>query len=380
MPLYMDRHNVSGVTFKDVAAAHAKDLEIQNEYGCTCITYWVDEERGNVFCLIDSPNKQVVREMHNKAHGLIPYDIIEVDSNLVKSFLGRIHDPDPSDFNGTVDPTTMFDPAFRALLVVDLKDRVLFECLYGKSATIELIRNFNSLVQQSVQHYSGRIAESHDEFLASFTSVTNAVDCALHLRNSILFQNTCLNLPKVSIKIGLSSGFPVSGSTMLFGDVVKKAKQLSFISEANKIYVTAGIKEQYKGNSPHVFNSSRTVKTLNTDEDLFLDRLMDTFHNSLIEHDATMEKFCLQLGVSASKLYRNTVHLTGLSPNDLLREIRLVNAVRLMQKENKNISETSYELGFTNPSYFTRCFKKRFHLLPADFMKTLHPSLVRNGV
>ena len=60
------------------------------------MTYWIDEERENIFCLIDAPDKEAVEEMHRKAHGLIPNKIIEVNSTLVKSFLGRIYDPDAS--------------------------------------------------------------------------------------------------------------------------------------------------------------------------------------------------------------------------------------------------------------------------------------------
>jgi class 3 adenylate cyclase len=271
----MDRHNIPGLTARDAAEAHLKDLEIQKDYGCTCMTYWVDEDRGNVFCLIDSPNKQLVKEMHSRAHGLIPHEIIEVDSTIVTAFLDRIQDPDPTYLNGTPVQKILNDPAFRILLVVDLKDRILFECKYGKSTSTHLIKKFNLLVQLSVQQYFGSIVNSHEEFLVSFVSVTNAVDCAVHLRNSIEFQNTCFNLPNVEIKIGLSAGFPVSGNASLFGEAINKAKRLSFISEANKIYLTYSIKEQYKGNFPKVFNSSRTIRTLNTDEDHFLSRLMD---------------------------------------------------------------------------------------------------------
>jgi AraC-like DNA-binding protein len=372
MPIYMDRHNIPGLTSRDAAEAHLKDVEIQKEYGCTALTYWADEERGNVFCLVESPSKQAVMEMHNKAHGLIPHDIIEVDNNIVKAFLGRIQDPDPSSLNGTSVPTIINEPAFRILLVVDLKDRVLFDCLYEKSISIQLTKKFNSLVQQSIQHYSGNIVESKAEFLASFVSVTNAVDCALHLRNSIQFQNNCENLPKVEIKIGLYAGFPVSENKNLFGDAIIKVRRLCFFSEANKIYLTSNIKDQYKGNASQVFKSSRALRVLNTNEDLFLGRLMDVFHNSILDKENNMEKFCQQLGVSTSKLYRNTIQLTGLSPHDLLSKIKLDNAIDLMHKQNKNISETSYELGFTNPSYFTKCFKKRFNILPADFIKSMH--------
>ena len=47
----------------------------------------------NIFCLIEAPEKEAVEEMHRRAHGLIPNKIIEVNSTLVESFLGRIYDP-----------------------------------------------------------------------------------------------------------------------------------------------------------------------------------------------------------------------------------------------------------------------------------------------
>src|ERR1700759_4716 len=84
MPIYMDVHIVPGVKAKDVAEAHRKDLLCQHEYGCSCMTYWIDEKRESIFCLIDAPDKDAVEEMHSKAHGLIPNKIIEVNSNLVE--------------------------------------------------------------------------------------------------------------------------------------------------------------------------------------------------------------------------------------------------------------------------------------------------------
>jgi AraC-like DNA-binding protein len=136
--------------------------------------------------------------------------------------------------------------------------------------------------------------------------------------------------------------------------------------------MSSGIKEQYKGSASRIFNGSKSIRIINMEEDTFLGKLLDTFQNALFEPETSIEKFCSQLGVSTSRMYRNTIQITGLSPNDLLRELKLYKAIELIQKQNKNISETSYELGFTNPSYFTKCFKKRFNVLPAGFIRTLH--------
>ena len=115
MPIYMDVHIVPGVKARDVAEAHTKDILVQGEHECKCMTYWIDEERENVFCLIEAPAKEAVIEMHHKAHGLIPHKIIEVNSTLVESFLGRIYDP--AEAETTDDGLKVFtETSFRILL------------------------------------------------------------------------------------------------------------------------------------------------------------------------------------------------------------------------------------------------------------------------
>jgi hypothetical protein len=112
----MDVHIVPGATAKDVAEAHRLDLLHQDEHGCKCMTYWIDEERESIFCLIEAPTKGAVEEMHSQAHGLLPNKIMEVNSTLVTSFLGRIYDPEAVEISD--DGLKVFsDPSFRILLV-----------------------------------------------------------------------------------------------------------------------------------------------------------------------------------------------------------------------------------------------------------------------
>src|ERR1019366_6016169 len=116
MPIFMDVHIVPGVKAKDVAEAHSKDLLHQVEHRCKCMTYWIDEERESIFCLGEAPDKQAVDEMHSKAHGLISKILIEVDSTLVNSFLGRIYDPVAVEISN--DGLKVFSgPSFLILLV-----------------------------------------------------------------------------------------------------------------------------------------------------------------------------------------------------------------------------------------------------------------------
>ena len=79
MPLYMDVHNIQGgVSASDVAAAHQKDLETQARHGVDYRHYWVDEQAGKVFCLVEAPNAEAAHTVHREAHGLVADEIYEV--------------------------------------------------------------------------------------------------------------------------------------------------------------------------------------------------------------------------------------------------------------------------------------------------------------
>ena len=155
MPIFMDVHIIPGVKARDVAQAHQLDLLHQEEHHCKCMTYWIDEQRESVFCLIDAPTKEAVEEMHNQAHGLIPSKIIEVKSNLVESFLGRIYDP--SDAEITADGLKIFsDPSFRILLVTKTTDPVLLRHTLGKEKAGELLNQHTAIMRKQLQHFGGR--------------------------------------------------------------------------------------------------------------------------------------------------------------------------------------------------------------------------------
>lgn len=83
----MDLHIAPGVTAKEVAEAHVLDVRIQNKYCCKAMTYWLDEDKGSVFCLIEAPDKESVMALHGAAHGLIPNEIIQVNTDVVTAFL-----------------------------------------------------------------------------------------------------------------------------------------------------------------------------------------------------------------------------------------------------------------------------------------------------
>ncbi|WP_193597522.1 DUF4242 domain-containing protein [Microbacterium sp. YJN-G] len=76
MPLYMDVHTLGdAVKLEDVAKAHAADLEHQDEHGVNYLKYWVDEDGGKIFCLVDAPDAEAANTVHREAHGLVADEI-----------------------------------------------------------------------------------------------------------------------------------------------------------------------------------------------------------------------------------------------------------------------------------------------------------------
>ena len=79
MPLYMDVHTLEeSVSANEVADAHMKDLETQGAYGVDYKRYWVDENAGKIFYLVEAPDAETAARVHREAHGLVADEIYEV--------------------------------------------------------------------------------------------------------------------------------------------------------------------------------------------------------------------------------------------------------------------------------------------------------------
>lgn len=79
MSLFMDVHNIEGgVSASDVAGAHQADLETQGDYGVNYLRYWVDEDAGKIFCLVEADDAEAANTVHREAHGLVADEIYPV--------------------------------------------------------------------------------------------------------------------------------------------------------------------------------------------------------------------------------------------------------------------------------------------------------------
>ena len=359
----MDRHDVSEtVTAENVAELHQADLKIQKQFGCTGLTYWFDEKRKTAFCLIEAPNMKAIQKMHNYAHGQVANRIIEVSTGIVESFLGRIQDPEKTD--DTV-LNIINDPAFRTIMVIRLKQSTLLQ--NNSSELKTLLQKLNDRVFKLLKTHEGAtVKQTKNYWLISFKSVSNAVSAACKIQ--LLFKDLKKEIKngKLTLKIGLSAGAPVTDKKSFFEDTIKLAERMSeFIK--GEIIVSSEVKGLYDSENSVALGEAGNINSLSQSDENFLTLLMDYTESVWRDSNLRVDDFSKPVMCSKSQLYRKMMRLTGKSPNTFIREYRLSEALLLLNKNTGNISDISFETGFSSPSYFSKCFQKRYGVMPSDY-------------
>lgn len=364
MPIYMDRHDVSeAVTAENVAQLHQADLKIQHKFNCRGLTYWFDEKRKTAFCLVEAPNEKTMQEMHNHAHGVLSHQIIEVEASIVESFLGRIEDPEKAQ---NTDLNIINDPAFRTIMVIRI-ERHSFKhdnVFYSNDS----FRKYTKSIIKILSNCTGRIVKQQDNyFLVSFESVTNAVLSALKISSEWKQFSSETDVVNIDLKIGLAAGVPVTDKESIFEETIKLAERMCHVVDA-EIIISSEVKDLYKSENLNSFVNGDRILTLTISDEKFLTELLDYTENVWDNTALKVEDFSKNMGYSKSQLYRKMVELTGKSPNTFIKEYRLNQALNLLNKRIDNISEIAYETGFSSPSYFSKCFLRRYGCLPSEYI------------
>ncbi len=235
MPIFMDRHDVWETTAADVAEAHRKDLEVQDRYGVRFLTYWFDERRGKIFCLIDSPDKESVQCVHREAHGGVPGEMVEVSLSAVEAFLGRIQDPAPA---ADQPSGAQMDAGHRAILFTDIVGSTEMTARLGDRMATELVRAHDAIVRRCLAACDGReVKHTGDGIMAAFPGSMRGVDCAIRIQREFQRYNASGSEP-IDVRIGLDSGEPVEDSNDLFGTTVQLAARLCAEAAGDQILVS----------------------------------------------------------------------------------------------------------------------------------------------
>ncbi len=115
--------------------------------------------------------------------------------------------------------------------------------------------------------------------------------------------------------------------------------------------------------------SEVTTLTHSPADELFMEKLTQLIEDDMGNLELNTAFLCHELGMSSSKLYRKIKEITDLAPNEFIRTIRLKKAAHLLNTKKYNVSEVTGLVGFNDPLYFSRCFKKQFGYPPSNLIK-----------
>ena len=122
-----------------------------------------------------------------------------------------------------------------------------------------------------------------------------------------------------------------------------------------------------------LFNHSPKINTreitLNSSDEHFLERAIKIVEENISNANLDIALLEEELKMSNMQVYRKLKSLTNLSGNEFIKNIRLKKAVQLLESENYNISEIAYKVGFNDPSYFARMFKKQYGKVPSEYVE-----------
>jgi len=114
-------------------------------------------------------------------------------------------------------------------------------------------------------------------------------------------------------------------------------------------------------------DSVRQIELKGINEEL-MQRIMKVVNERLDDSDFNVEALSDAVGVSRSQLHRRIKDITGISVGEFIRNLRLQQAARLLEKGDMSIAQVTYATGFSNPTHFSHAFKKHFGVPPTEFM------------
>ncbi|MCW9708959.1 nickel-binding protein [Fodinibius salsisoli] len=364
MPLYMDCHDTPGIKIEEAEKAHLKDLAVQEKFHVKYLAYWVNEDSGKVFCLMKAPNKEAIHKTHLLANGIKTCNIVEVEGGLYSAFMGkdlRNREDLVVDENGTPDGGYRFILNLDIIAVTRLSDFIDFD-------ELKLPRKPREAAERFILKNNGNVVNqlSYDRVIAVFKTPESCLLCAKEIQEEFLSHKVeyTSNEWNFRFTMGLCIGEPVTTTDdRIFQQALNQSMWYCKIAENGKIALPIEFQEISVLCRTEMDMPDITVID-KSDQD-FIRQLFDHINVNISKDNFTIAKLSREMGLSRAQLYRKLNSMSNSSPVQFVRDLRLKYALNLIKEKKLTISEIAYELGFSNPSYFAKCFKKKYGISPS---------------
>ena len=159
----------------------------------------------------------------------------------------------------------------------------------------------------------------------------------------------------------ITKPFSASYLTTKIWNIIKQRKRIQ------ALYYSQLIKNEEEGNS-HPEEKEELELLPQTDKEL-LDKIVNFINNHLDNPDLTVDSLVEEAGISRSALFKKIKTLIGISPMELIKNIRLKKAAELVKEGSCNFTQIAYKTGFNDSQYFSKCFKNQFGIAPSVYQK-----------
>jgi class 3 adenylate cyclase len=233
MALFMDRHDVPGITAEQVAEAHLLDISVAARHGVQFLTYWLDADAGAAFCLARAAVPSDLAAVHGESHGLIPNVIIPVAEDNILKFLGKIEEP--------ADGTAVTSP-FRTILFTDLQGSTRLLDALGQASYMVLLTEHDLIIRRALVKEHGReVKHTGDGIMASFDDVGRALACAAAIQDGFEQRNVADDVSPLFVRMGIAAGEPVDRGDDLFGSTVTLASRICDAAHGGQVLVSEAV-------------------------------------------------------------------------------------------------------------------------------------------
>lgn len=199
------------------------------------------------------------------------------------------------------------------------------------------------------------------------TDILMPVMDGIEFCQKIKSQKETSHIPVIMLTAKLSQESEIKGLKTGADDYIRKPFDIELLELKLQNIIKQRNKLRKRFNSNIAFQPKDvTVTTL---DEQFLQQAIDIVEKHMMNTDFNVEMLVKEMGLSRSNLYLKFKEITGLSSSEFIRNIRLKRAVQLFQKSDYSVKEIMYMTGFNTASYFAKCFKKQFGVIPSEYVR-----------
>ncbi len=328
------------------------------------LTSWVSTEGNKAIYLMETESAEILRGIDVRLNGnSFPVRFVEVDSSEFEAIVKRLNELGNSEkpASPVIKPSEVV-----MILVCDVKHLPM-----GKEETrrfYEFKSNFKKCLREKIEGKGGKLLNySLLLTIFSFPSAQSAIQSALELQENFKANLDPELRGKVQMKIGLS-GLAGFNDISYADDLMKTARRMAYVAR-NQIVLCPRAEEVCKYENLNPGGEGNKLICVGKQDHRFLTGLFDYMERHWQDEALHVDDLADHLGCSKSQVYRKMIALSGMSPNLFIKEYRLDRAVDLFHTSTNNIAEVAFEAGFSSPSYFTKCFHKRYRMTPSDYIQ-----------